>query len=129
MKHLHVLFLFLLLSATATQAQNWPSFRGANASGVAEGTKPPTTWNAEKGDNILWKTNIPGLSHSSPIVWGDRIFLITAISSDSKASFNAKDKGIGLADDNVKHTWRIYALEKTNGKNVWEKTAYEGVPR
>ena len=128
MKHLRILLLLLAFFITAN-AQNWPSFRGTNASGVADGTKPPTTWNAEKGENILWKTTIPGLSHSSPIVWGDRIFLITAISSDPKAGFNAKDRGIGLADDNVKHSWRIYALDKTNGKIVWEKTAYEGVPR
>lgn len=125
---LQILCALFLLNVTAN-AQNWPSFRGANASGVADGTRPPTTWNAQKGENILWKTTIPGLSHSSPIVWGDRIFLITAISSDPKASYNAKDKGIGLAEDSVKHSWRIYALDKTNGKIVWEKTAYEGVPR
>jgi outer membrane protein assembly factor BamB len=128
MKQLRILLLLFSVFTTAN-AQNWPSFRGANASGVADGTSPPTTWNAQKGENIFWKTTIPGLSHSSPIVWEDRIFLITAISSDPKASYNAKDKGIGLADDSVKHSWRIYALDKTNGEIVWEKTAYEGVPR
>lgn len=128
-KHLLILFLFLLLSTATTQAQNWPSFRGANASGVADGSKPPTIWNAEKSQNILWKAAIPGLSHASPVVWGNRVFVITAISSDPKTSFNAKDRGIGLADDSVKHTWRIYAIDKLTGRTVWEKTAYEGVPR
>ena len=128
MKHLQILTL-LLLSSVIAQAQNWPSFRGSSASGVADGSKPPTTWNAEKSQNIVWKTAIPGLSHASPIVWGNRIFVITSISSDAKASFNAKDRGIGLADDSVKHTWKIYALDKTTGRVVWEKTAYEGVPR
>jgi outer membrane protein assembly factor BamB len=121
--------LLLLLLAAGVQAQNWPSFRGANASGVADGTKPPTTWNAEKSQNILWKSAIPGLSHASPIVWGNRVFVITAISSDAKASFNAKDRGIGLANDDVKHSWRIYGLDKQTGQILWEKTAYEGVPR
>jgi outer membrane protein assembly factor BamB len=77
----------------------------------------------------LWKTAIPGLSHSSPIVWGNRVFVITAISSDAKASFNAKDRGIDSANDDVKYSWRIYGLDKETGRILWEKTAYEGVPR
>src|SRR5215471_5437433 len=56
--------------------QPWPSFRGINASGVADGEHPPLTWDAEKGVNIGWKTPIPGLGHSCPIVWGDRLFVI-----------------------------------------------------
>src|SRR4029079_13415095 len=101
MKRLVLLVLFL--SATTINAQNWPSFRGPNASGVAEGTNPPTTWDLEKSQNVLCKTDIPGLSHSSPIVWDNYIFLITAISSDAKAGFQAKDRGIDLANDDVKH--------------------------
>ena len=53
----------------------WPSFRGPAASGIADGPAPPTEWNAETGHNILWRTEIPGLGHSSPVVWGDRIFV------------------------------------------------------
>ena len=129
MNRLIILILCLSSTLASAQAQNWPSFRGNNASGVADGSKPPTSWNAEKSQNILWKTAIPGFSHASPIVWGNRVFLITAISSDAKATFNAKNGGIGLADDSVKHTWRIYALDKATGRVVWDKTAYEGVPR
>ena len=115
--------------STTTRAQNWPSFRGPNASGVAEGTKPPITWDVEKAQNLFWKTTIPGLSHSSPIVWGKRIFVITAIPSDTKVGFSAKDRGIGLANDDVKHTWHIYAIDKLNGRVLWERKAYEGVPK
>jgi outer membrane protein assembly factor BamB len=79
MKHLCFSFLCLLIPVT-TNAQNWSSFRGPNASGVAEGAKPPITWNVEKVENVLWKTAIPGLSHASPVIWGNRIFVITAIS-------------------------------------------------
>ena len=129
MKRVLAPFLLLLSISISTAAQNWPAFRGLNASGVADGVKTPLTWNAEKSQNILWKTAIPGLSHASPIVWGDRVFLITAISGDPSARFDAKDRGIGLADDNAKHTWRIYALDKRSGKILWEKTAYEGIPR
>ncbi len=66
--------IILGLASISTSAQNWPSFRGLNASGVAEGTNPPVTWDIDKGQNVLWKTTIPGLSHSSPIVWGNQIF-------------------------------------------------------
>ena len=124
-----VFFSILGLSAITTYAQNWPSFRGPNASGVVEGSKPPTTWDLEKSQNVLWKTDIPGLSHASPIVWGNHVFVITAISSDSKSGFQAKDRGIGLANDGVKHTWMIYALDKRRGKVLWSNKAYEGVPR
>ena len=128
MKRLIILAVCLSSFAVTTNAQNWPSFRGPNASGVADGTTPPVSWDLEKSQNVLWKTAIPGLSHSSPIVWGNQIFVITAI-SDAKPTFNAKDRGIGLANDDAKHTWMIYALDKRDGRVIWTEKAYEGVPR
>jgi outer membrane protein assembly factor BamB len=124
-----LVLLALFLSSITVNAQNWPSFRGPNASGVAEGTNPPVTWDLEKSQNVLWKTDIPGLSHSSPIVWGNNIFVITAVSSEAKPTFKAKDRGIGLANDDVSHTWMIFALDKRNGRVIWTEKAYEGVPR
>ena len=129
MKRIIALCLSLcFVAATVAQAQNWPSFRGNNASGVADGHKTPTNWSLEKSENIAWKTPIPGLSHASPIVWGNRVFVITAI-GETNANFKPKDRGIGLANDAAKHTWRIYCLDKQTGRIIWEKTAYEGVPR
>lgn len=90
---------------------------------------PPVTWDLEKSQNVLWKTNIPGLSHASPIVWGNNIFVITAVSSEAKPTFKAKDRGIGLTNDDVSHTWMIFALDKRNGRVIWTEKAYEGVPR
>jgi outer membrane protein assembly factor BamB len=124
-----LILVALFLSSITVNAQNWPSFRGPNASGVAEGTNPPVTWDLEKSQNVLWKTGIPGLSHSSPIVWGNNIFVITAVSSEAKPTFKAKDRGIGLANDDVSHTWMIFALDKRNGRVIWTEKAYEGVPR
>jgi outer membrane protein assembly factor BamB len=124
-----LVLLVLLVSSVTINAQNWPSFRGPNASGVAEGTNPPITWDLEKSQNVLWKTDIPGLSHSSPIVWGNNIFVITAVSSEARPTFRAKDRGIGLANDDVSHTWMIFALDKRNGRVLWTEKAYEGVPR
>jgi outer membrane protein assembly factor BamB len=125
-----VLFLSVLaLSSITIHAQNWPSFRGPNASGVAEGTNPPTSWDIEKSQNVLWKTSIPGLSHASPVIWGNQIFVITAVSSDANAGFKAKDRGIDLANDDAKYTWMIFALDKRNGRVLWTDKPYEGVPR
>lgn len=122
--------LFFCLAAVAdVSAQNWPSFRGPNASGVAEGKPLPVAWDAAKSSNVLWKTPVPGLSHASPVVWGNKVFVITAVSEDAGASFNPKNRGIGLASDEAKHSWRIYCLDKSSGKVLWERTAHEGVPR
>lgn len=75
------------LRAPAAATGSWPSFRGANASGVADGQHLPDKWNAASGQNVLWRTPIPGLAHSSPVVWGDRVFVTTAISSKANATF------------------------------------------
>ncbi len=130
MKRILALFGLSLffVAATTAQAQNWPSFRGNNASGVSDGHRTPTSWSLEKSENIVWKTPVPGLSHASPIVWGNRVFVITAI-GETNANFKAKDRGIGLANDAAKHAWRIYSIDKKTGRIIWEKTAYEGVPR
>jgi outer membrane protein assembly factor BamB len=120
--------LMLSMSAIA-RAQNWPSFRGSNGSGIADGQALPINWDAEKSINIRWKSPIPGLGHSSPVVWGDRVFITTAISSAAKIAYNPKDDDINPADDQSKHQWRVYCLDKRTGKVIWSQTAYEGVPR
>lgn len=123
-------FLLLILSATTASAQNWPSFRGLNATGIADGSNPPTVWDAEKSVNILWKTSIPGLGHSSPIVWGDRVFITTAISTSTNSEFlHGLTDTPASADDSSKHTFRVYCLDKNSGKLIWEKTVFEGAPK
>jgi outer membrane protein assembly factor BamB len=108
---------------------SWPSFRGSHASGVAEPQGLPDTWNVKSGDNVLWRTPIPGLAHSSPIVWGDRIFVTTAISGRPDATFRPGLYGDGDAsDDRSRQRWVVYAIDKRNGKTLWERVAYEGEP-
>src|SRR5215475_8890397 len=65
--------------AGESRGVNWPSFRGPQASGVAEGFATPEKWKVEKNESVNWKTPIPGLGHSSPIIWGNRIFVTTAV--------------------------------------------------
>lgn len=118
-----------LLTATAA-AQNWPSFRGPGASGVADGNQLPVSWNISKGTNIAWATPVPGLAHSSPIVWGDRIFVTTAISSLPDAGFKRGLYGEGTASDNQSvQQWKLLCLNRKTGAIVWERLAYQGVPK
>ena len=109
---------------------SWPSFRGPNASGIADGQNLPDSWDVKSGANILWRTPIPGLAHSSPIVWGDRLFVTTAISGKPNATFKPGLYGDGDAsDDRSAHKWALYAIDKRSGKILWERVAFEGEPR
>jgi outer membrane protein assembly factor BamB len=133
MRLVMVCLLLLLAPRIAAQKQSvkddWPSFRGGHAAGVAEGQNLPEAWDGEKGTAVKWKTNIPGLAHSSPIVWGDKIFVTTAISSRGAAKFRPGLYGDGDAsDDRSAHQWKVYCLNKKTGKVVWDRTAYEGQP-
>lgn len=113
----------------STKYSNWPSFRGTEASGISDGQNLPDKWNAQSGENILWKTPIPGLAHSSPVVWGDRVFVTTAVSTDPNATFRPGLYGDGDASkDRSRHRWVIYAVDKRNGKILWQKVAHEGEP-
>lgn len=110
-------------------AGNWPSFRGRQAAGVADGQNLPDRWDGAKGENILWRTPLPGLAHSSPIVWGDKIFVTSSVSGDPNASFRPGLYGDGDASKDLsEQRWVIYALDKRTGKVLWERTARQGTP-
>jgi len=120
----------LLTSATAS-AQNWPAFRGPSASGVSSGT-PPATWDLARPANVAWTTPIPGLAHSSPIVWGDRIYVTTAVAESGTARVVTGDSsvaGIDSAGDMVRHTWRLIAIDKASGRIAFDRAVHSGVPR
>ena len=78
---------------------DWPQFRGIAAAGIAEGFSLPTTWNTADNTNVAWKAPIPGLGLSSPVVWGDDIFISTSISGQKDAGLK-----VGLYG-NVEHEW------------------------
>jgi len=121
--------MLLAVPVVAQKAINWPSFRGAYATGIAENQNLPETWDGEKGVNIKWKTRIPGLAHSSPVVWADRVFVTTAISSRANATFKPGLYGDGDAsDDRSPHEWKLMCLDKRTGKVLWDRVAYQGVP-
>jgi outer membrane protein assembly factor BamB len=120
----------LFALAVAASAQNWPSFRGPSASGVSDGQNLPVRWDAQRRVNVLWKTELHGLAHSSPVVWGDRVFLTTAVSSKPGATFKPGLYGEGTASDDLSvQQWKVICLERATGKVLWERTAYQGVPK
>ena len=115
---------------SVAKPENWPSFRGNQISGIADGQHPPVTWDAKSGSNLIWKRYIPGLAHASPVVWGNTIFLITAQSSDTNPEYRVGLFGdVEPANDTTSHIWKIYCIDKSSGKIKWEKKAYEGIPR
>lgn len=126
-----VLVLAALGPASAGEGQgHWPQFRGRNAAGVADGALLPDAWDGAKGTGVLWKTPIPGLAHSSPVVWGDRVFLTTAVSSHPDASFKPGLYGEGTAsEDMTVHRFQVLGLDRRTGQVQWARTAYEGTPR
>ena len=109
---------------------NWPSFRGPRASGVADGQDLPDRWDGKSGRNVRWKRSIPGLAHSSPVIWKERLFLTTAISSRPDATFRPGLYGSGDASaDRSKQRWVVYCLDKRGGEVLWERTTAEGRPK
>ena len=113
-----------------TAARPWPGFRGDNAAGNGDGQGAVAQWNVETGQNVLWKTPVPGISTSSPIVWGNRIFVVTAVSSKGDKTFRTGLYGdVAPVEDVSEHTWKIYCLDRASGKILWEQTAFTGVPK
>ena len=117
-----------LCAVLSVSAQNWPGFRGAAANGVAA-EAAPARWDVAASQNILWKAPVPGLAHASPVIWGDRVFIVTAIASEGAPTVRVGQSGIDAAQDMVTHTWKIYALDRRTGKVQWDQIAHKGVPR
>ena len=116
--------------APETSGSHWPQFRGAHASGVADGAQLPDAWDAAGGKGILWKARIPGLAHSSPVVWGEQVFVTTAVSSRADASFKPGLYGEGTASEDVsEQKWELMSLDRRTGRVLWERVAYQGVPK
>ena len=118
---------FLLASDTLAEA-NWPQFRGASA-GVVEDGILPTTWSTT--ENVAWTLEIPGRAWSSPIVWGDRVFVTSAVGGTDAEK---PKKGLYFGGERNKpsdkiHRWMVYCIDFNSGKILWEKLAHQAVPK
>lgn len=129
-------FLFCLLSlscaflnAKADAGANWPEWRGPNSSGVNPSASLPTRWDAASGTNIWWKAPVPGMAHSSPIVWKDKVFVATAV-KPGPVELKVGLYGAGAsADEKIAHQWRLLAFDKSSGQLLWDRVAHEGIPK
>jgi outer membrane protein assembly factor BamB len=119
--------ILIIASFSLAYAENWPSWRGPGALGISTEPGIPAKWDLSK--NIKWKVEVPGLGHSSPIVWGDRIFVTTAVNSNpEEESFQ---KGFPRATRKLETAdiaWKVLCFNKENGKLLWEKTAVTRKP-
>jgi outer membrane protein assembly factor BamB len=121
------IFLALLALNTCLAADDWPQFRGPGSLGVANDPALPDTWSAT--ENVVWKTDIPGVGWSSPVVWKDKIFVTSVI---TKGEIEAPRKGLYFGGERKpstdEHRWVVYCVDWKTGKTVWEREAHKGVP-
>jgi len=135
-RHLPLLTLALLTTVTSVAAgepaaaTDWRQFRGGAASGVGHGFPLPGSWNIETGDEVAWRTRIPGLGHSAVVVTGNRVFVTTAVSGLEDAGVKVGIYGnIASVEDTTSHSWRLYCLDRNTGAILWNRCLHQGVPR
>jgi len=133
-----IAFFVISATAAAAQAQNWPQFRGSRAGVAVDDPRLPVTWSAT--ENIAWKIEIPGRSWSSPVVWGDHVFVLTAInvkqpvqtlnavSTYLARSLGGPMSGADITQPTDEYRWVLYDVDFKSGKVRWEQTILSAVP-
>lgn len=112
-------------------ARNWHQWRGPEANGVAPTGDPPTEWN--EGKNVKWKVEIPGHGKSTPIVWGQRVFVITAVDTGKTVAGAASpdeqpERPFGIKYPNTLFRFVVMCFHRDTGELLWERTAVEELP-
>jgi outer membrane protein assembly factor BamB len=111
-----IFFLSLLVAPLVAGDGDWPSWRGPANDGMARGDAP-LTWSST--ERVAWKAHVPGRGFSSPVVWGDRIFVTTAVPAAAQAPGSRTP---------VEHRFLVMAVDRRTGKTVWEKVATVATP-
>ena len=123
-----VCLVLLALAAISANDDQWPQFRSVTAGAVANDPTLPDTWS--ETENVLWKTTIPGLGWSSPVVWDDHVFLTAAVSAGQE-----EIPVPGLYDEhdhisaNATHRWVVYDVDFNTGEIRWERELHSELPR
>jgi outer membrane protein assembly factor BamB len=114
----------------AQTADHWPAWRGPLHNGVAPGATPPVEWSEQQ--NIKWKARIPGFGTSTPVVWHDQVYVLTAIKTGRKAEGaapqNPSGPGRGSPPSGEIHQFSVLSLNRADGKVRWQKVAAEEAP-
>lgn len=129
MKHLTrmAILVTVALATLPVLAAQWPAWRGANGDGIAAEGNPPTTWS--ETENVKWKTALPGEGQSTPVIWGDRIFLQSAVPmGEIKPVAEAPDGRPMSQPATVPYRFVILCLDRTSGEILWERTVLETTP-
>jgi len=118
----------MIIGLQAEETANWPQFRGSGARGVAKGKGLPTTWSTT--ENVKWCVPVPGRGWSSPVIWGDKVFLSSAISTGKEKTVK---KGLYFGGNEQtpspnQHRWMIYCFSFESGEKLWEQEANVGKP-
>ena len=127
----------LTTPGASSAQQNWPEWRGPEGTGVAPAGKPPVQWS--ETENVKWKAELPGAGSSTPIVWGDTIFVQTAIATGKKVEGQAaaepeppqeggRRRGGGIPKPTEVHQFVLVAVDRATGEIKWQKVAKEEVP-
>lgn len=120
----------LTLSAALPGDGQWPQFRGPFASGLADGAKTVAEFDVETKKNVRWRVPIPGLAHSSPVVWGKRIYLTTAVRKAGEGELKVGLYGdIEPVANEGAHLFQVLCVDAADGKILWTQTAFDGEPR
>ena len=119
----------LLLLGFRVMAGNWPQYRGIQARGIDDTLPVPIHWDVTTGENIRWQVPIPGLAHASPIVWGDRVYVATAVKPGSAELKVGLYGDIESSPEHEPQQWRLLALDRATGKIQWNQLAVESIPR
>jgi outer membrane protein assembly factor BamB len=110
--------------------RQWPEYRGYLSSGVLDNANLPDSFNLETNYNIKWKIQIPGMGISSPAIWGNKLFITTAVSEADNFGFKPGLYGdVRPVKDSSVHEWKLYCIDKNSGKVIWERTCYKGIPK
>lgn len=137
MRRILALYAVLMVASLRPDAQStvarpgidWPAFRGIEARGIGEGTPAPVAWNVPAQQGVRWRVPIAGLSHSSPVVWGDTVCTATAINGTPDPQLKVGLYGdITSIEDATAHRWLVMCFDKATGARRWERTAHTGVP-
>ncbi len=121
--------MVIAVASTLSAQEHWPQFRGPGATGVSDSATFPEKWSTT--ENVAWKCDLPGRSWSSPVVWGDKVFVTSVINTGDSEEIK---KGLYFGGDRPKpseanHQWRVYCLSLDSGKILWEEQVHEGVPQ
>ncbi len=120
----------MTISGQVNPERQWSGYRGYMASGVLDNANLPESFDLTKMINVKWKKEIPGLGISSPVIWGDKLFITSAISKSDNQGIRTGIYGDGMpVADSSMHDWKVFCIDKNTGRTIWERTAYTGIPK